>query len=177
MDDRLSIDVVDEVHEALLEFVFRGNPDMAQDRACHLGEEALDQIEPGTVGRCEGEGKAPRGLRRQPSRGLARDVGGMVVEDDLDRGVGRIGGVEELEKLDEFPAAMALSDQGVDLTGQQIDAGHQGQRAVALVFVIAHHSWAAAGQWRQIRRPRPAPGQACADRLDARLLVTGDDGP
>jgi len=32
----------------------------------------------------------------------------MVVEDDLDRGVGRICGVQNLEKLDEFATAMAL---------------------------------------------------------------------
>src|SRR5215471_2368174 len=41
--------------------------------------------------------KRPTG-RRQPARGLARDMGGMVVENDLDRGVGRIGGIEQLER-------------------------------------------------------------------------------
>jgi len=33
----------------------------------------------------------------------------MVVEDDLDCGIGRICGVQELEKLDEFTTAMALT--------------------------------------------------------------------
>ena len=34
-------------------------------------------------------------------------------------------------------AAMAIPDQGVNLTGQQIDAGQQADRAVTLVFMIA----------------------------------------
>ena len=93
----------------------------------------------------------------------------MVVEDDLDRGVGGVGGVEELEELDEFAAAVAFLDQGVDVTGEQIDTGHQGQRPVALVLVIAHHGWADAGQWRAIRHGR-------TDRLDPGLLVVRDDG-
>jgi hypothetical protein len=41
-------------------------------------------------------------------------MGGMVVENDLDRGVGGVGPVEELEKLDEFAAEMAFLDQGMD---------------------------------------------------------------
>jgi hypothetical protein len=33
---------------------------------------------------------------------------GMVVENDLDRGVDRIGGIEQFEKFDEFAAAVAF---------------------------------------------------------------------
>jgi hypothetical protein len=165
----LAISVVDERHQALLEFVFRSNADMAEDRAGQLGKEALDQIEPRAMGRRESEGEAPRRLRRKPSRGLARDVRRMVVEDEFYGGIGRICGVEELEQFDEFAAAVALLDQRVDLTGQQIDARHQGEGAVALVFMIAHHGGGAVGPRRQIRHRR-------AERLDARLLVIGDDG-
>ena len=57
-------------------------------------------------GGCEAE--AANGLRRQPACGLARDMGGMVVENDLDRGVGRIGVIEQLEKFNEFVAAVAF---------------------------------------------------------------------
>jgi hypothetical protein len=46
-------------------------------------------------------------------------VGGVVVEDDLNGGVGRVGGVEKLEELDEFAAAVALLDQAVDVTGER----------------------------------------------------------
>ena len=105
---------------------------MAQDRARPLGKKALDEVEPGTVGRREGEGKAPRGMRHQPSRRLARDVRRMVVEDDLDRGVGRMGGVEELEELDEFPAAMPPSWTKGTPIGSQLSV-----RCPAVAFDVA----------------------------------------
>src|SRR6266478_14410 len=119
--------------------------------------------------RRECEGKAAHGLRSEPGRGLARDMGGMVVENDLDRGVGRVGGVEQLEKLDEFAAAVAFLDQGMDVTGEQINPRHQGQGAVTLIFVIPHHGRAFAGKWRAIRR-------GGTDRLDPWFLVVRDDG-
>src|ERR1700746_1466378 len=100
----------------------------------------------------EREGKAANGLRSQPARGLARDMGGMVVENDLDRGVGGVGGVEDLEKLNEFTTAVAFLDQGMDVTSEQIDAGHQGQGAVAFVLMITLHGRAGAGKWRGGRR-------------------------
>jgi hypothetical protein len=46
----------------------------------------------------------------------------VIVEDQLDRGVGRIGGVDKLEEFDEFAAAMAIPDQGMDLAVKQVDA-------------------------------------------------------
>src|ERR1700740_2472879 len=97
--------------------------------------------------RREGEGKAANGLRRKPARGLRRDMGGMVVENALDRGVGGVGGVEELEKLNEFPTAVAFLDQRMNVTGEQIDAGHQSQGAVAFVLVMTHHGRAGGGKW------------------------------
>ena len=35
----------------------------------------------------------------------------------------RIGGVEKLEKFDEFATAVAILDEGVSLAGQQINPG------------------------------------------------------
>src|SRR5438045_9048042 len=119
--------------------------------------------------RREREGKTANRLRREPTCGLARDMGGMVVENDLDCGFGVVGGVEEVEKVDEFATAVAFLDQGMDVTSEQIDPGHQGQGAVALVLVIAHHGRADAGQWGAIRRGRP-------DRLDSGFLVVRDEG-
>ena len=49
----------------------------------------------------------------------------MIVEDQLDRGAGRIGGIEKLEEFDELAAAVALPDERVDLAGEQIDPGQQ----------------------------------------------------
>ena len=61
----------------------------------------------------------------------------MIVEDQVDRRVGWVGLIEELEELDELAAAVAILDQGVHLAGEQIDAGQQADRAVALVFMVA----------------------------------------
>jgi hypothetical protein len=55
--------------------------------------------------------KRPRRSRGEPSPGFFGDVRGMIIEDQLDRCVGRIGGVERFEKLDEFLAAVAIFDQ------------------------------------------------------------------
>ena len=41
MDDRLAIDVIDGGHDAVLQFLLRGDPDVAQHRAGQLGEEAF----------------------------------------------------------------------------------------------------------------------------------------
>jgi hypothetical protein len=53
------------------------------------------------------------------------------VEDQLDGGVGRIGGIEKLEECDELAAAMAILGQGMDRAGDEIDARQQGYGAVA----------------------------------------------
>ena len=79
----------------------------------------------------------------------------MIVEDQLDRRMGRIGGVEKLEELDEFAAAVAILDQGVNLAGQQVDTGQQADRAVALVFMIAREGRMPAGLGRQVGRFGP----------------------
>ena len=58
---------------------------------------------------------------------------GMIVEDQLDRGAGRIGGIEKLEECDELAAAVALPDEREDLAGEQIDPGQlEAERAMAL---------------------------------------------
>src|SRR6478735_8358433 len=59
----------------------------------------------------------------EPSSGFSRYVGGMIIEDQLDRGAGRISGVEKLEEVDELSAAVAVSDERMDLAGKQVDSG------------------------------------------------------
>src|SRR5208337_3451589 len=68
---------------------------------------------------------------------LPGDVGGMIVEDDLDCGCRRIGGIELFEKGHELARAMAFLDTGMNRTGQKIDAGQKAQRAVSHIFVVA----------------------------------------
>ena len=67
--------------------------------------------------------KQPSGSRRQLGLGFARDLC-RVVENDLDRGRRRVGGVEPAEEFDEFAAAMAILRQGVHVARPQIDARH-----------------------------------------------------
>ena len=75
---------------------------MAQDGAGELREEALDQVEPGAVLGREGKVEAAWRPGVEPGSGFPRNVCGMVVEDQLDRGAGRIGGIEKLEEFDEL---------------------------------------------------------------------------
>ena len=92
----------------------------------------------------------------------------MIVEDQLDRGAGRIGGIEKLEEFDELSAAVAVSDQGMDLPSEQIYPGQQAKRAMALVLMITREGRVDAGHGRQIRCCR-------CEGLDTRLFVVGDD--
>ncbi len=85
MDDGMLVDVVHGGHDAVLEFLFGGDADVAQDGAGELGEGALDEVEPRAVLGCEGELEAARGLFGEPSFRLLGDVRGMIVEDQLDR--------------------------------------------------------------------------------------------
>ena len=117
MDDGSFVEVIHGSHDAVLEFLFGCDADVAQHRAGELGEEALDEIEPGAVLGREGEFEAADRLIGEPSLGLLGDVCGMIVKDQPDRRMGRIGGIDELEEFDELAAAMAVLDQGVNLAG------------------------------------------------------------
>ena len=75
----------------------------------------------------------------------------MIVENQLDRRAWRIGGIKKLEEFDEFPAAMAILDQRMDLAGDEVDAGQQADCAVALVFELACERGMHAGLGRQVR--------------------------
>ena len=115
----MAIEFIHGSHDAVLEFLFGCDADVAQHRAGELGEEALHEIEPRAVLGSEGEFEAAGGLIGEPGFGFLGDVRGVIVEDQLDRGVGRIGGVEKLEEFDEFAAAVAVLDEGVNRAGDE----------------------------------------------------------
>ena len=117
VNDGLSIEEVHCGHDAILEFMFGCHTDLAQDGSRELGKEALDEVEPRAVLGGEGEFEAAGGLIGEPGFGFLGDVRGVIVEDQLDRRMGRIGGVEKLEEFDEFAAAMAILDQRASSTG------------------------------------------------------------
>jgi len=120
MNDRFLIEVIHGGHETILEFLFGFDADVTQHRASELREEALDEIEPRAVCGREGKLEAADGLLSEPGIGLFGDVCGMIVKDQLDRCVSWIGGIEKLEKFDEFAAAMTVPDEGMNLTGEQM---------------------------------------------------------
>src|SRR5258708_9335391 len=88
----------------------------------------------------------------------------MIIEDQLDRGAGRIGGIEKLEEFDELAAAVAVFDECVDFPGEQINPGQQAERAMALVLIIARKARMTTWHCRQI----PCRCRHC---LDTSLLV------
>ena len=68
--------------------------------------------------------------------GVPRHVCGLIVEYQLDRVAGRIGGIDKLEEFDALADAVALPVERVDATGEQIDPGQQAERAMAFVLMI-----------------------------------------
>ena len=74
MNDGMAIDIIDGSHDTILEFLFGSDADVAQHRACELGEESFDEIEPGAVRGREGEFEAAGRLIGEPSLGLLGDV-------------------------------------------------------------------------------------------------------
>jgi len=89
VNDRRLIEVIDRGHEPILELLLRRDPDVAQDGACELGEEALDEVQPRAVRRGEGKLEPAGWLRGNPRTGLPGDVSRMVVENQVDRRIGR----------------------------------------------------------------------------------------
>jgi hypothetical protein len=73
-----------------------------------------------------------------------------IIEDHLDRRVRWIDGVGKLEAFDEFVAAMAVCDQRMDFAADEVDAGQQADRAVALVFIVAREAGMRAGHGGQV---------------------------
>ena len=92
----------------------------------------------------------------------------MIIEDQFDRGTGRVSGIEQPKEFDELSAAMAIPDQGVNLAGEQINPRQQAERAMTLVLMIAREGRVDCGHGRQIRGGR-------GDGLDSWLFIVGDD--
>src|SRR5450631_763039 len=92
----------------------------------------------------------------------------MIVEDDLDSRIGRIGGIELFKEADELARTMAVFDAGVNLSREQVDPRQQAQCPMAFVFVVACNARMLIRHWRQVRR-------GVGDRLNARFLVVGDE--
>jgi hypothetical protein len=109
MHDGIAVYAIDLRQDAPFELLFVGDANVAQHRADELGEEAFDEIEPGAVFGQEGEREASLRLLSQPGPGFLGLVGGVIVDQQLDRSRGRVGGVDLFEKIDELARAMPSS--------------------------------------------------------------------
>src|SRR6516165_8370104 len=158
----MAVDILDAGHDTLLKLILGCHPDVTQDRAGKLGEKALDEVEPRTMGGRKGELEPANRSSGEPNFGFSRDVRRMIVENQLDGGTGGIGSIKKLEEFDELSAAVAVSDQGMNPAGKQINAGQQAQRAKPLILMIPREGRVDAGLGRQIGRCR-------CDRLDSWL--------
>jgi hypothetical protein len=95
VNDGIAVEKLHGGHEAILEFLLGCDADVAQDGAGEFGKEAFGEIEPGAVLGSESKFETVRGLTGEPGSGLFGDMCGMIVEDQLDRRVRGIGGVEK----------------------------------------------------------------------------------
>src|SRR5207302_8761736 len=131
MDDGVAVGVFEISKNSRLELGLRSDPDMPEHGAGHLGEQAFDEVQPRSVFGREYEGEAPFRLGGDPRLRFLGYVSRMVVQDQLDPGVRRVGRVQPLEKADELARAMAIFDAGMHVASKQINAGEQAQRAMA----------------------------------------------
>ncbi|WP_275198840.1 hypothetical protein [Bradyrhizobium sp. CSA207] len=91
----------------------------------------------------------------------------MIVEDQLDRGAPRINGVKKSEEFDELAAAVAVSDESVDLAGEQINPSQQAELVPCRLYSWSRAKLAWMPGSGEIRRRR-------CDGLDSRLFSSHD---
>ena len=77
------VGVVEEAVDVIFEFPQGSEYAALEALFCELGEEALDSIEPGSGCRGEVEDKPP--MLFEPCHDVGMFVGGVVVDDDMDR--------------------------------------------------------------------------------------------
>src|SRR5205823_7183046 len=96
-------------------------------------EEALDSVEPGSG--CRGEVEDKSSMFIEPLHDVGVLVGGIVVDDDMDRLFLGHSGLDDVEKPDEFLMAMALHALADHLALKDIERREQGGDAMALVIM------------------------------------------
>ena len=142
-----------------------GAEDAALEPAlCERGEEALDRVEPGSGRRREVE--RPSRIAFEPSADIGMLVGGVVVDDGVDRLPRRNLSFDDIEEADELLMAMALHVAADHRAVEDVHRGEQRRRSVPLV-VVRHGSGAALLQRQS--------GLGAVQRLNLALLVDRQD--
>jgi len=98
-----------------------------------FGEEALDGVGPRTGCGREVEGEAAMTIK--PGSNFGVFMGGVVVEDDMDRFVCRNLGIDDVQEADELLMPVALHVASDDCPIENIQCGEQGRGSVSLVVV------------------------------------------
>ena len=93
-------------------------------------------VEPRRVGRGENQFEATR-LAGKEALGLARAMGGVIVEQQADQHTRRVIRIEPLKEGSELARAMPLRDHMMHEAARQIDRRGQRNRAEPLVLVVA----------------------------------------
>ena len=101
-------------------------------------------------------------MARPPGQHLGMFMGGVVVEDDVDRLVGRNLALNSVEKADEFDMAVALHAAADDGAVEHAEGGKQGGGAVPLIIV--RHGLTTPRLDRQ-------PGLGAIQRLDLAFFI------
>ena len=160
---RLGVVIVEETIDGGLE-VGDGSEGAALEAALGQGgEETLDGVEPG--GRGRGEVERPARMAREPSLHGRMLVGGIVVEDRVDRLAGRNLPLDGVEEADKFLMPVALHVLPDDGSVEHVHRGEQGRRPIPLV-IVGHGSGAAFLE-RQA-------GLGSVERLDLALFVDAE---
>src|SRR6266446_10162024 len=161
-NERLGLRVVDvdELADGLLEFGDATVTAASDLLLRQLREPALNEIEPGAVGRSEVDVEArPLGEPVTDDRGL---VGAVVVHDHVDvqvRGDVVLDGVQEAAELDRTVTAVDLAE---NLSGLDVEGSEERRGAVALVVVGAAFN---------LSGPHRQEGLGPVESLDLGLLV------
>jgi hypothetical protein len=116
-------------------------------------EEALDRIEPGSG--CRREMERPSRVTFEPSSNIGVLMGGVVVDDGVDRLSHGNLFLDDIEESDELLMAMALHVAADHRAVENVHRGEQGRRAVPLI-VVRHVSGATLLQ-RQSRLAAATP--------------------
>jgi len=133
--ERLEVGVVcrDEVIDALNQLLDTGERAAADGLVGDQREEALDLVEPRTVGRDEMH--VPARSRRQPRLDLGVAVGGVVVGNAVDVQLGRHGLVDLAQEGQELLMTVARLARSQHRAVEHVQRREQRGRTVALVVV------------------------------------------
>src|ERR1019366_7702273 len=139
---------------------------MPEEGSCHLAEESFNDVEPGAVLGCEYVLESVRIYCQKGSRFFG-DVLGMVVQDDPDRAIRRVPGIEVRQESFEFYAAMTAFDPCSDVAVMKIQSRQNRTGAQAFVFMIA-------ADFRMPARHRWQVRRCIRDGLQTGFLVNRD---